>query len=329
MNSRILIIYEYQILYQILNEIRESLNFEIIQFNKKDLKKFKHNPESNYVIISKQEIKEIKNNLIFDSIPIKFEKLITSNKNQIKNIIKKYNPNKIFYFSGQSSLTKSVKSKKETLSSHYDGTKNFLDILKSQKLDTKFFKANSGYIFSPQNGLIHLNCKFSSNNNPYIKTQQKVFELIKIYRKFGLNLSNLIFMQIESPLRKNDFFIKKVCLGAKNKKKIIVGNLNTFRDYSWITDVVKAIYLTSNLKSKDYIISAGKKLSGIEIIKTAYNLNKLDYRKYFSTSKKFFRKKENKFLIGSNKNSLHLKNKYNFKFSIFGKKLIKKMYKSL
>ena len=42
---------------------------------------------------------------------------------------------------------------------------------------------------------------------------------MKIYRKFGLNLSNLIFMQIESPLRKNDFFIKKVCLGSKNKKK--------------------------------------------------------------------------------------------------------------
>ena len=203
----------------------------------------------------------------------------------IKNIIQKYKPNKIFFFSGQSSLTKSIKSKKETLSSHYDGTKNFLDILKSQKLDTKFFKANSGYIFLPKNGLIHLNCKFSSNDNPYIKAQQEVFNLIKIYRKFGLNLSNLIFMQIESPLRKNDFFIKKVCLGAKNKKKIIVGNLNTLRDYSWITDVVKAVFLTSNLKSKDYIISAGKKLSGIEIIKTAYNLNKLDYRKYFSINK--------------------------------------------
>ena len=76
MSSRILIIYEYQILYQILNEVSESLNFEIIQFNEKDLKEFKHNPESNYVIISKQEIRGIKNNLIIDNIPIKFEKLI-------------------------------------------------------------------------------------------------------------------------------------------------------------------------------------------------------------------------------------------------------------
>ena len=42
MNSRILIIYEYQILYQILNEISESLNFEITQSNSKDLKELKY-----------------------------------------------------------------------------------------------------------------------------------------------------------------------------------------------------------------------------------------------------------------------------------------------
>ena len=76
MNSRILIIYEYQILYQILNEVSESLNFKIIQFNKKDLKESKHNLESNYVIISKQEIKGVRNNLIIDNKPIKFEKFI-------------------------------------------------------------------------------------------------------------------------------------------------------------------------------------------------------------------------------------------------------------
>ena len=40
---------------------------------------------------------------------IKFEKLNTSKKNQINNIIQKYKPNKIFYFSGQSSLPKSIK----------------------------------------------------------------------------------------------------------------------------------------------------------------------------------------------------------------------------
>ena len=47
MNSRILIIYEYQILYQVLNEISESLNFDIIQSNSKDFKELKYDPKNN------------------------------------------------------------------------------------------------------------------------------------------------------------------------------------------------------------------------------------------------------------------------------------------
>ena len=260
---------------------------------------------------------------------IKFEKLNTNKKDEIEKIVNKYKPKKIFYFSGQSSLTKSIENEKETFNSHFTGTKNFLVFLKKEKLDTKFYKANSGYIFSSISGFVNINSTFSSNKNPYIKTQQKVFNLIKKYRKLGVNASNLVFMQVESPLRDRDFFIKKVCLGAKNKKKITVGNIDTFRDYSWITEIVKAILLTSKLKTKDFFISAGNKISGKEIIKRAYSLNGLNYEKYYTKNSKFFRKNEKKYLIGSRKNSLYLKNKFKFKFKIFGKKLIQEMYKNL
>jgi len=283
------------------------------------------------VVVTTRTLKKIHNNYKYLKIQkkVKFERLDITNKEQISKIISKYNPKKIFYFAGQSSMTKSIKSNQQTFISHYDGTKNFLEILKKENLNTKFFKANSGYIFTPNNGLINLKCKFSSNKNPYIQAQQKVFNLIKKFRKFKLNLSNLVFMQIESPLRPNDFFIKKVCLGAKNKKKITVGNLNTFRDYSWITDIIKAILLTSKLKAKDYVISAGSNLSGKNIVKEAYKLNGLNYKKYYSINKKFFRKNENKFLIGSKRNTSYLRNKYNFKFKILGFKLIREMYKNL
>jgi GDPmannose 4,6-dehydratase len=260
---------------------------------------------------------------------VKFEKLDIKNKNSIKKIINKYKPEKIFYFAGQSSITKSLKSQKETFQSHYDGTKNFLDVLKEKNLKIKFFKANSGYIFAPNKGQIDLNCKFSSNKNPYVKAQKETFKLLKKYRKFGLNLSSLVFMQVESPLRPKDFLIKKVCLGAKNRDKITVGNINTFRDYSWITEVVKAIILSTKLSSKDFIISAGRKISGKEILAAAYKLNKLDFRKYYSVSKKFYRKSEDKILTGSIKNSSYLKKNFNFRFKIFGNSLVKKMYKSL
>ena len=72
MNSRILIIYEYQILYQILNEISEDLNFEITQSNSKDLKELKYDSKNNYLIVSKKKIEGVKNSLILEKTPINF-----------------------------------------------------------------------------------------------------------------------------------------------------------------------------------------------------------------------------------------------------------------
>ena len=63
------------------------------------------------------------------------------------------------------------------------------------------------------------------------------------------------------------------------------------------------------------------------------NIN--DYKKFISLEiKKFINKRIEmrrayKELIQSKKNISYLKNKYNFKFKIFGNKLIKEMFKSL
>ena len=260
---------------------------------------------------------------------IKFEKLNVKNLNQIEKIVVKYKPSKIFYFAGQSSVTKSKDLKKETYESHYLGTKNFLDILNKKKIKSKFFKSNSGYIFSPKNKVVNLDCKFTKNKNPYIKAQQKTFNLIKSYRKYNLNLFNLIFFQIESPLRPNDFFIKKVCLHSQKKRVVSVGNINTFRDYSWAPEIAKATYLISNTKPKDIIISAGKSMSGKEILKYCYKINKLNYKKFYKTDKIFKRKNENKYLISDKKNNLYLKKEVKFNFKIYKKKLLQMMFKNL
>ena len=122
-----------------------------------DLKKKKEK-----VIVTTRSLRKTKYNYNYLKIQnkVKFEKLDIKNKTSIEKIIDKYKPEKIFYFAGQSSLTKSLKSQKETFQSHYNGTKSFLDVLKKNKLKIKFFKANSGYIFNPNKGKIDLNCKF-------------------------------------------------------------------------------------------------------------------------------------------------------------------------
>jgi hypothetical protein len=63
-------------LYQVLNEISEGLNCEIIQSSNKNFKELKFDTKNNYLIISKKKIEGVKNSLILDNLPIKFEKLI-------------------------------------------------------------------------------------------------------------------------------------------------------------------------------------------------------------------------------------------------------------
>ena len=85
----------------------------------------------------------------------------------------------------------------------------------------------------------------------------------------------------------SNFFIKKVCLHAKKRKKVAVGNIYTLRDYSWIEDIVKGVYYATFIKPCDIILSSGKKLSGRDILKYAYSLNKLNFKNFYSVNKTF------------------------------------------
>ncbi|MDA9042643.1 GDP-mannose 4,6-dehydratase, partial [Candidatus Pelagibacter sp.] len=203
------------------------------------------------------------------------------------------------------------------------------EILHKYKLKTNFYKANSGYIFEPNKGLVNLKSKISKNKNPYIQSQIKAHKEVKTFRKKGVNSCSIFFLQVESPLRNNEFFIKKICTHAKLKKNIIVGNLNTIRDYSWAPEIVKGIYYLTKIKPRDLILSSSQGISGYEILKTAYKQNNLDYRKYFSINKKFIRPNEVKVMIGSKKNYEILNKKFKYQIKTGGTKLVKKIFNSI
>ena len=77
MNSKILIVYDYQILFEILNEIKENLNFEIIKLNKNELNNTKLDQKSNILIISSKKYNNLENYLVLDKVPIILEKLLS------------------------------------------------------------------------------------------------------------------------------------------------------------------------------------------------------------------------------------------------------------
>ena len=76
MNSKILIILEYQILFEILNEIKENLNFKIIKSNKHELNQIKFDEYSNYLTITSKKHNDLDNCLVLDKVPVKLKKVI-------------------------------------------------------------------------------------------------------------------------------------------------------------------------------------------------------------------------------------------------------------
>ena len=76
MISKILIIYEYQILYKILSEINEYLNFEILYVDKKKFQELDFDKFQNYLILSSVKSTDLKNSFVLENLPIKLDKLI-------------------------------------------------------------------------------------------------------------------------------------------------------------------------------------------------------------------------------------------------------------
>ena len=76
MTSKILIIYEYQILYKILSEINEYLNFEILYVDKKKFQELELDKFENYLIVSSPESTDLKNSFVLENLPMKLDKLI-------------------------------------------------------------------------------------------------------------------------------------------------------------------------------------------------------------------------------------------------------------
>ncbi len=76
MNSKKIVVYQHEILFEILEEVKERLNFEIIKVDKENLSQIKDYLKNDFLLISKNPIQNYKDLLIIDSEPIKIEKLI-------------------------------------------------------------------------------------------------------------------------------------------------------------------------------------------------------------------------------------------------------------
>ena len=76
MNNQSLIIYNYLIVFKILSELEDNLNFKIIKLNEDMLDQFDKKNYENNLFLTKRKILNIENQFVLEEFPIKISKLV-------------------------------------------------------------------------------------------------------------------------------------------------------------------------------------------------------------------------------------------------------------
>jgi GDPmannose 4,6-dehydratase len=125
------------------------------------------------------------------------------------------------------------------------------------------------------------------------------------YREaYGLFACSGILFNHESPRRGESFVTRKVTLGATRikeglQKKLVMGNLDSKRDWGFAGDYVRAMWLMLQQdKPEDYVVATGETHSIHELLDVAFSHLQLDYRDFIEFNTKYTRPSEVDVLLG-------------------------------
>ena len=230
---------------------------------------------------------------------VKIFKCDIKNFYQVKKIIQKIKPHKIFYLCGQSSVTGSYTNPAESFKSNTLGLLNILETVKEGNRKIKVFNAVSGQIYGNRKNNIYNEKSYIEPQSPYGVSKASSFWLTKIFREwYGVKCCSGILFNHESPLRANEFVTKKIINNCKLIKKgklkyLYMGDINIYRDWGWAPEYVEAMYLMLKQKNpKDLVIGSGKRHSLKNFIYEVFRLLKIPRKHLKSNIKKFMRKND-------------------------------------
>ena len=230
---------------------------------------------------------------------VKIFKCDIKNFYQVKKIIQKIKPHKIFYLCGQSSVTGSYTNPAESFKSNTLGLLNILETVKEGNRKIKVFNAVSGQIYGNRKNNIYNEKSYIEPQSPYGVSKASSFWLTKIFREwYGIKCCSGILFNHESPLRSDEFVTKKIINNCKLIKKgklkyLYMGDINIYRDWGWAPEYVEAMYLMLKQKNpKDLVIGSGKRHSLKNFIYEVFRLLKIPRKHLKANTKKFIRKND-------------------------------------
>ena len=224
----------------------------------------------------------------------------------LAKIIQKIKPSEIYHLAAQSYVHYSFEDEYSTLNTNINGTHHMLSAIKDFSPKSKFYFAGSSEMFgkvreTPQNE----NTPFYPRSS-YGISKVTGYELTRNYREaYKLFACSGILFNHESPRRGFEFVTRKITHSVARikmglQKDLELGNLEAKRDWGHAKDYVAVMWKMLQLKKPiDFVIGTGKTHSVREFVKLAFEVAKLDYKKYVKVNKLFFRPTEVDTLISN------------------------------
>ncbi len=240
----------------------------------------------------------------------KFVKLDLCQKNKLHKLFKSYKFNKIIHLAAQPGVVYSYKNPQSYNRNNLKASKALFECIKKYKVNNFIFSSSSSVYGDHKKYPIKENFLLKPKNH-YAKTKVKCEKIIiKKFKTDNISLKIVRPFTVYGPFGRPDMLILKMLNKIKKKKYVDIYNYGKhLRDFTYIDDVVKIIYMLSLRKKigiETFNICASKPVEINSILK----ITKKILKKNLKINYKRKRKGEMNITYGSNQKIID-KLKYN------------------
>jgi len=217
------------------------------------------------------------------------------------NIVKSIRPHEVYNLAAQSFVGGSWDMAKITTEINALGVLYLLNAIKSFSPTTRFYQASTSEMFGTGNTNGYQSEETSFHpRSPYAIAKVYAYWMTINYREsYNLFTTNGILFNHESPIRGIQFVTRKITDGVARIKagkvdKLLLGNLESKRDWGFAGDYVEAMYLMLQAdEPDDYVVGTGENYSIKEFVELAFQYAGItDWQKYVSIDPRFKRPAE-------------------------------------
>lgn len=226
---------------------------------------------------------------------------------QLVKLLYKLQPDEIYNLGAQSHVRVSFDIPEYTGDVTGLGAVRILEAIKEAGLVEKvrFYQASSSEMFGKVQEVPQVETTPFWPRSPYACAKMYAHWLTVNYREsYGLHASSGILFNHESPRRGETFVTRKITRAASRiklglQKKLILGNLDSKRDWGYAKEYVEAMWLMLQKdEPDDYVIATNETHTVREFLEETFSYLELDYQEFVGFDQKYERPAEVDLLIG-------------------------------